>query len=404
MRVVMISPGFPVEQAYFTRALAQAGAEVVGVGDQPEQALPPEAREHLVHYLQAPLGRADDALDALVDLGRRAAIDRVECLWEPYVLLAAMARERLGLPGMSVDQALLFRDKELMKQRLDEAGIRTPRHASATTAAEVWAAAEEIGYPLIVKPIAGAGSADTYRVDSAADLAELLPMLLHVRKLSVEEFIDGDEEYTYDTVCAGGEVLFENISWYRPRPLIGRSVEWISPQTVALRDIDAPHLQDGREMGRRVLEALEFDTGFTHMEWFRTPAGEAVFGEIGARPPGARSVDIMNYSTDGDLFRAWAEAVTRGTTEPLTKRYNAVTLFKRAHGIGHITRIEGLEQLVRDYREHLCVVDLLPVGARRRDWRATLLSDGMVIARHPDLGELTSIADRIGRELQLYAS
>lgn len=404
MRIVMISPGFPVEQAYFTRALARAGVEVVGVGDQPAHALPPEAREHLVHYQQAPLGRAEDVLDALVDLGRRAGIDRVECLWEPYVLLAAMARERLGLPGMTVDQALLFRDKELMKQRLDEAGIRTPRHASATTAAEVWAAAERIGYPLIVKPVAGAGSADTYRVDAPADLAEMLPMLLHVRTLSVEEFIDGDEEYTYDTVCAGGEVLFENISWYRPRPLIGRSVEWISPQTVALRDIDAPHLQDGRRMGRQVLQALEFDTGFTHMEWFRTPAGEAVFGEIGARPPGARSVDIMNYSTDGDLFALWAEAVTRGRSEPLTRRYNAATIFKRAHGIGRITRIEGLEQLVRDHREHLCVVDLLPVGARRRDWRATLLSDGMVIARHPDLGELTALADRIGRDLQIYAS
>ncbi|AXH98084.1 ATP-grasp domain-containing protein [Ornithinimicrobium avium] len=400
----MISPGFPVEQSYFTRALAQAGAEVVGVGDQPEHVLPPEARANLVHYQQAPLGRADEVLDALVDLGRRARIDRVECLWEPYVLLAAMARERLGLPGMTVDQALLFRDKELMKQRLDEAGIRTPRHASATTAAEVWAAAERIGYPLIVKPIAGAGSADTYRVDSAEDLAELLPMLLHVRKLSVEEFINGDEEYTYDTVCADGEVLFENISWYRPRPLIGRSVEWISPQTVALRDIDAPHLQDGREMGRQVLQALEFDTGFTHMEWFRTPGGETVFGEIGARPPGARSVDIMNFSTDGDLFRAWAEAVTRGTTAALTKQYNALTLFKRARGLGRITRIEGLEQLVRDYREHLCVVDLLPVGARRRDWRATLLSDGMVIARHPDLDQLTAMADRIGHDLQIYAS
>lgn len=404
MRVVMFSPGFPVEQAYFTRALAQAGAEVIGVGDQPVQALPPEAREHLVHYQQAPLGRGEEVLAAVEELGRRTRIDRVECLWEPYVLLAAMARERLGLDGMTVDQALLFRDKELMKQRLDEAGIRTPRHASATTAAEVWEAAERIGYPLIVKPVAGAGSADTYRVDSAEDLAEMLPMLLHVRKLSVEEFIDGDEEYTHDTVCAGGEILFENMSWYRPRPLIARSVEWISPQTVALRDIDAEHLQDGREMGRRVLEALELDTGFTHMEWFRTPSGEAVFGEIGARPPGARTVDVMNYSVDGDLFRAWAEAVTRGTITPLTRSYNAVSLFKRAHGVGRITRVEGLEQLVRDYREHLCVVDLLPVGARRRDWRATLLSDGMVIARHPDLGELTAMADRIGQELQIYAS
>ena len=52
-----------------------------------------------------------------------------------------------------------------MKQAIDAAGIRTPRHAAATNVHGVWEAAERIGYPLIVKPIAGAGSADTYRID-----------------------------------------------------------------------------------------------------------------------------------------------------------------------------------------------------------------------------------------------
>ena len=37
---------------------------------------------------------------------------------------------------------------------------------STTTVTGVWDAAEQIGYPLIVKPIAGAGSVDTYRIDS----------------------------------------------------------------------------------------------------------------------------------------------------------------------------------------------------------------------------------------------
>ena len=105
---------------------------------------------------------------------------------------------------------------------LDAAGIRTPWHVSATTVAGVWAAAERIGYPLIVKPIAGAGSADTYRVDSGAELDEVLPQLRHVPEVSVEEFVDG-EEFTFDTICADGEILFENICWYRPRPLQMRS-------------------------------------------------------------------------------------------------------------------------------------------------------------------------------------
>lgn len=403
MNVVMISPGFPLEQAYFTRALSRAGARVIGVGDMPPHALPPEASEHLAHYEHVQLADPGSVLAALRGLSRFASIDQVECLWEPYVELAAQIREHLGVPGMSVQQARTFRDKGAMKQVLDEAGIRTPRHTAATTPHEVWEAAERIAYPLIVKPIAGAGSADTYRIDSDEQLAEVLPRLRHVRTVSVEEFIEG-EEYTYDTVCGGGELLFENVGWYLPKPLEARSHEWISPVTVSLRDIEADHLAGGRAMGQEVLKALGFTAGFTHMEWFLTPSGEPVFGEIGARPPGARSVDIMNYGTDGDLFAAWAEAVLTGTTRPLTHRYNAATLFKRAQGSGRITRIEGLERLVAEHRRHLCVVDLLPVGAHRRDWRATLLSDGMVIVRHPELEGLLEVCDGFAQDLHLYAS
>ncbi len=402
MNVVMLSPGFPLEMAYFTRALAQAGASVIGVGDQPIHVLPPEARDHLAHYEHVSLADEEAVLAALHGLARHARIDQVECLWEPYMVLAARIREQLGLPGMTVEQTLPFRDKELMKQVLDEAGIRTPRHASTSTVQGVWEAAERIGYPLIVKPIAGAGSADTFRVDSAAELADVLPMIRHVEVVSVEEFIEA-EEYTYDTVCGAGDVLFENISWYRPRPLQARSHEWISPMTVALRATDSEQLAAGRRMGRDVLRALGFHAGFTHMEWYRKDDGEVVFGEIGARPPGARTVDVMNYATDGDLFRMWADAVLTGTSAPLTHHYNAASIFKRAVGSGHITRVEGLEELMAAYADNICVLDVLPVGAHRRDWRATLISDGMIIVRHPDLDALIELGDRFARDLRMYA-
>src|SRR5215813_14838609 len=83
---------------------------------------------------------------------RHVHIDLVECLWEPYMLLAARLREELGLPGLTMRQTMPFRDKELMKAVLDEAGLRTPGHHSTDTVAGVWAAAERLGYPLIVKP------------------------------------------------------------------------------------------------------------------------------------------------------------------------------------------------------------------------------------------------------------
>ncbi len=401
----MLSPGYPAEMAFFTRGLAHAGADVIGLGDQAAGDLPAIARDALAHYVQVgDLAAGDQVAATVAELARQVSIDRVECLWEPYMVLAARLREQLGLPGLTVAQTLPFRDKERMKQLLDAAGLRTPWHVAAETVAEVWAAAERTGYPLIVKPIDGAGSADTYRANSAAELDAILPGLRHLPRVSVEEFIDG-EEFTYDTICADGRVLVENICQYHPRPLLTKMHEWISPITLALRDLDAPGLQGGRDLGAAVLRVLGFRDGFTHMEWYRKADGEVVFGEIGARPPGARTVDVMNYATDSDLFSAWAQAVTRGRIDqPVERRFNAASIFKRARGAGRITHYEGLDELLARYGEQVVALELLPVGAPRRDWRATTIGDGMVIVRHPDLAPALEIAQRFAAELHLYAS
>ncbi|NND60596.1 MAG: ATP-grasp domain-containing protein, partial [Gammaproteobacteria bacterium] len=301
--ILFLSPGYPAEMADFTRGLAQCGVRVVGLGEHPVGAMPAIVRHSLADYLQVPLFDGAEVLRQVQRYAARQRIDRVECLWEPFMTLAATLREELGVAGMSVAQTELFRDKEKMKQALDKAGVRTPRHTTAIGASAIRAAAASIGYPLVIKPIAGAGSAHTHAVrnDDALEgaIADVGP-----RQVSVEEYIEG-EEYTYDTVCRDGDVLFENIAWYRPKPIIGRAEEWISMQTVNLRNPGRAELAPGIELGRQVIDALGYRTGFTHMEWFLTPSGEAVFGEIGGRPPGGRSVDLMNYTHDFDIYRGW---------------------------------------------------------------------------------------------------
>ena len=239
-----------------------------------------------------------------------------------------------------------------MKQVLDAAGIRTPRHASTTTVAGVWEAAERIGYPIIVKPIAGAGSADTYRVDSSAELADVLPLLRHVPEVSVEEFIEA-EEFTFDTVCADGEILFENMMWYRPRPLQMRLHEWVSPVSiVAARPRRCPTSPAAARWAAQVLAALGFRTGFTHMEWYRKADGEAVFGEIAARPPGARVVELMNYACDADLYVGWAEAVAARAPAHADRRSGSTraTSSSAPTAQGRITAVEGLDALLGGVR------------------------------------------------------
>ena len=404
MNVLILSPGYPADMPEFTRGLAEVGATVFGAGDQNPGSLTEAVRRALSEYVHVPsLWDVNAVIRSIRDALQGRHLDRIECLWEPGVLLAAQLREAFGVEGLSIEQALRFRDKERMKLQLDGAGIRTPRHTKAESVAACWEAAEALGFPLILKPIAGAGSADTYRVNDKNELRAVLPRLRHVPLVSVEEFIDA-EEFTFDTITVKGEIAYFNIAVYRPRPLIARSNEWISPQVIALREVDKPDLASGVEMGHDVIKALGFDTGFTHMEWYRKEDGEVVFGEIGARPPGAHQVDQMKWACDFDVFREWGRAVAQQRIEtPIDRKYNVASIYKRAQGMGRIVSIEGWEAIERDFGHHIVWNNLLSIGQSRRDWRQTLVSDGFVMLRHPDLDATLEMADRVGNELLLYA-
>jgi biotin carboxylase len=388
----------------YVRGLAEVGARVYGIGDTPVGSLPDDTRRYLSDYLAVP--RLLDEDDVLERAGRWLAgrhLDRVLCNWEVMVCLAARMRDRWGVPGMSVDVAHGFRDKEVMKERVRAAGLRVPRARRASTATQVREAAEAIGYPLVVKPIAGAGSADTYRLESSIDLEQALTALGHVPEVTVEEYVAG-EEFTYDTLCIEGRPVFENVAQYLPKPLEARSVEWISPSIITVRDLGQPKLAGGMALGRGVLDALDMHDGLTHMEWFLTPDGEAVFGEIGARPGGAHLVDQMNYTCDTDLFVEWARAVCWHAFEGSTDRqYNVGITFKRALGRGRITRIDGLDEFRRRFGAHLVEERLLPVGTPRRNWKHTLVSDGYLMVRHPDWDTARAMSLAAGTDVRMYA-
>jgi biotin carboxylase len=334
---------------------------------------------------------------------RGRSVDRVLANWEVLVETAARLRERWGLPGMTPDVVRGFRDKELMKERVRAAGLRVPRSARVTTEREVRAAAEEIGFPLILKPIAGAGSADTYRVRTQAELDAAIAAMRGIPEASCEEYVEG-EEFTYDTVCIGGRPAFENVAAYLPKPLEARTLEWVSPVVITVRDMHQPRLAPGVTLGRQVLSALGMGDGFTHMEWFLTPRGEAVFGEIGCRPGGAHLVDEMNYTCDIDLFREWARVACWGRFEaPVERKYNVGIIFKRALGQGRITRIEGLGEWLLQAGPWAVEEKLLRPGTPRRNWKQTLLSDGHLMVRHPDWGEAHRLSMAAATGIRMFA-
>ena len=404
MNVVFLAPSYPPEMQQYTRGLAEVGANVFGVGDSARQSLPPSLKPYLADYLQVPrIMDEDDVINRVTAWLRGRNVDRVLANWEPLVILAARLREKFGMPGMSVDTVTGFRDKQLMKDRVKAAGLRVPYAFKCTSEREIREAAEKIGFPTILKPISGAGSADTYKVSSKQELDSAVSAMRHVEIVSVEEFIEG-EEFTYDTVSIGGNPAYENVAAYLPKPLIARTNEWISPVIITVKNLEQPKLRPGIELGRKVLKALNMGDGFTHMEWFLTPKGEAVFGEIGCRPGGAHLVDQMNYTGDIDLFREWARVACWRSFEASTKRkYNAGVIFKRALGQGRITRIAGLRGYMGRYGDHVVEEQLLRPGTMRRNWKQTLLSDGHLMVRHENWDEAYKISFAAATDITMFA-
>ncbi|MCC3769741.1 acetyl-CoA carboxylase biotin carboxylase subunit family protein, partial [Streptomyces sp. UNOC14_S4] len=94
----------------------------------------------------------DDALEArAVCLGREHRVRRLVSLAERDVVRAARVRRLLGLPGQSVESALAFRDKYLMKTLVAEAGLRVPRFRKVDRAEDVLDFAAAVGGPVVVK-------------------------------------------------------------------------------------------------------------------------------------------------------------------------------------------------------------------------------------------------------------
>ena len=91
-------------------------------------------------------------------------------------------------------------------------------------------------------------------------------------------------------------------------------------------------------------------------------------------------------------------------SQNVTRAYYVANVFKRAQGQGRIVAIEGLEELKRRFGPAIVNIDLLPVGASRRDWVLTLISDGYLTVRHPDKQTLWDMADAVGTDLRLYAA
>ncbi len=407
MNVVFVEPFFPSTQRHFARALAEAGATVIGVGESPPEALDEQLKGWLHDYAQVPSVTDVEAMTRQVRQTQdKLWVDRIEATIEAHTLATAQVREACTIPGTSVRTAWLCRDKPSMKQVLREAGVPTAASTAAGSAAEALAFAEQVGFPLILKPRSGAGAADTMRAEDAAGLEQALGIFggQGVESIAVEEFVEGHEGF-YDTITINGQVALDFASHYYPNVLEAMRTRWISPQFISTNRIDtAPEYAELREMGRRVNAALGIETSATHMEWFFGPKG-LKFSEIGCRPPGVGAWDLYSAGNEIDVYREWAMAIVRGETSSVpSRRYASGVIALRPDQDGRITGYTGAEEINQQYGEWIIDAHLPSPGTATQPVEAGYMANAYVRMRHPDYDALRGMLDAVGQSLHVYAS
>jgi formate-dependent phosphoribosylglycinamide formyltransferase (GAR transformylase) len=407
MNVVFVEPFFPRNQREFARALAEAGATVIGIGEYPFDSFDGDLKGWLADYEQVP---SVTDVAALTQAVRRAQdkrwVDRLEATIEAHIMAAAEAREACTIPGTSVRTAWLCRDKPSMKDALRAAGVPTAASAAVSSPAEAHAFADAVGYPLIVKPRSGAGASGTVQVDDGAALEHALGMFggQGAQSVAVEEFVEGHEGF-YDTITVDGRVVMDFASHYFPNVLEAMRTRWISPEFIATNRLDvAPEYGELREMGQRVISALGIGTSATHMEWFFGPKG-LKFSEIGCRPPGVGAWDLYSAGNEMDLYRTWADCITHGGTGAApSRRFAAGIVALRPERDGVISGYSGVDELQAQLGEWVIDAHLPPAGTPTQAVEAGYMANAYVRMRHPDFDVLRDLLDTVGRTLHVYAS
>lgn len=405
MNVIFIEPSFPYNQREFVRALHAAGANVIGIGERPVEHLSDELKHWLGDYVQvSSVVHEPTLLKAVKAVQAGVWVDRLEATIEAHIMAAAAVREAAGIPGTSTKTAYLCRDKPAMKEVLREAGIPCAQSTRAESPQDARDFATAAGFPLIVKPPAGAGASGTYRVrdDEALEQVVVESGLADGQAVAIEEFIEGHEGFI-DTVAIDGEVGHEFITHYYPNVLEAMRQRWISPQMVATNRIDEPGYQEVREMTRKVINILDIGTSATHMEWFFGPKG-LKFSEIGCRPPGVGQWDVYSAANEFDLYFEWACAIVHGKTHTSpSRRFAAGMIALRPERDGRISGYSGVDEISNRYGDCIVAAHLPDPGTPTQPVEAGYMANAWMRVRHPDYDELRRILNEIGETVKVHA-
>jgi len=201
-RVLLILPTSSYRVSDFLEAAEGLGVEVAVAS---EEDLPLTG---LDRFLRVDLDKPQEAAEAVVALALTTPVDAVIPVDDRGVVVAALAAEQLGLPHNPPWAAAATRNKVSMRRALEKAEVPQPTFRVLGPTDNPAALAEEIGFPLVVKPLSLSGSRGVIRVD---DVSEVDSVAERVRQINAVACRNPSEPLLLEAFVPGPEVAVEGM-------------------------------------------------------------------------------------------------------------------------------------------------------------------------------------------------
>ncbi|MGW7437687.1 ATP-grasp domain-containing protein [Streptomyces sp. NPDC054849] len=304
------------------------------------------------NIITADTNDVDELLPHLERLHAVLAFDGVVSSCDYYLPAVARTAERLGLPGPGAEAVEAACRKDLTRRVLAEDGVPGPRFALCADDVQAAAAAREIGYPLVVKPVDLCAGMLVREVRDERELElacralaefpvnargqDRMPVVL------LEELLTGPE-VSVETVSFGGVTSVVGVT----DKSVGGAPAFIETGHMFPAALAPDSERVATDTAVAAIKALGLDDVVCHTEIKLTPEGPKVV-EVNPRPAGNRITELVRHVTGIDLAAACVD-VALGRTPDLMPRptgvHSAAIAFLLPDAVGTLTGIEGADHV-----------------------------------------------------------
>ncbi len=271
------------------------------------------AQQHNIPYIPWSFERLNDRSMDIAKRLKEMGVDVAIPLYEETVEWAGAINALLMDKPRLMGQALLFRDKALMKRRAQLGGIRVGIFEEAHDKGDVIHFLKRVNQallkldgdpndPIHLKAFDKAGCLGHRMIRTPDDIDNIpdeeFPFLM-------ESHLDG-WEFAVEAWIHNRKVHFLNISEY---VTLGYSVFVpASPELEKWR----PRITEEIE---KLIDTFDIDFGFIHPEYFVTSDGKMYFGEVAYRPPGFKVFELLERAYGFNAYQGLILAFDPKTTE-----------------------------------------------------------------------------------------